>query len=141
MTVAREAAGEQDAQSVVGEVAEPATGTLDLFDQEVGRLDRAVGRARRVVGEDLPAPASQRFGEASQFLARLGCAAPRDGVVERDGGSFGVVGEVDVSDLLLGDPGVLHLAARVAVAQRRPEPLPARFVDAFSAEEEQLARP
>lgn len=48
--------GEQDSEAVVGEVAEPAAGSLDLFDGDVGGFDLAVARARVMVGEDLVAP-------------------------------------------------------------------------------------
>ena len=60
-----DAAGEQDPEPVVGEVAEPAAGTLDLLDQEVRRFDGTVARSSRVVIEDLGSPSSQRLREAT----------------------------------------------------------------------------
>ena len=56
--LACEAAGEQDPESVVGEVAEPAAGALDLLDQEVRGFDGTVAHAGRVMVQDLNAPPS-----------------------------------------------------------------------------------
>ena len=52
------AAGEEDAEAVVVEVPEAAAGALDLLDEQVGRLNRAVRGAGVVVGEDLGPPAN-----------------------------------------------------------------------------------
>jgi hypothetical protein len=74
------AAGEQDAEPVVVDVAEPAAGALDLLDQEVGGFDRSVRCAGAVVVQDLGAPAAQRLEEPCELRPGLGVGAPGDGV-------------------------------------------------------------
>ena len=69
MSLSRAAGGEQDAEAVVGQVAEASPGALDLFDGEVGGFDAAVGGAGGVVGEDLGVPSGEGLGEGSQLTA------------------------------------------------------------------------
>ena len=137
--VACEAAGEQDPEPVVGEVAEPAAGSLDLFDHEVGGFDGTVRRAGRVMVEDLGPPPSESLGEATEFGSGFGSGAPGDRIVERVLGDGRVVGEIYVADFLFRDPTVLEFTGRVAVAQRSPDPFPSGLVDAFRAEQEEFA--
>src|SRR5690606_36974955 len=108
------AAGEEDAEPVVGEVAVAAAGALDLLDEQVRGLDGAVAGAGVVVGDDLGPPPSQGLGETSQFGAGFGLGAPGDGVVDPFSGEVGVVGGVDRTDLLLGDPAVPNFVVGVA---------------------------
>src|SRR5690606_6404390 len=133
------AAGEEDAEPVVGEVAVAAAGALDLLDEQVRRFDGAVAGAGVVVGDDLGPPPSQGLGETSQFGAGFGLGAPGDGVVDPFSGEVGVVGGVDRTVLLLGDTAVPNFVVGVAGVEGGVEALPAGFVDAFGAEEQQLA--
>ena len=50
-----------------------------------------------------------------------------------------VVGQVDVADLLLGDPAVAHLVVGVTGVEGGVDACPAGFVDPLGAEEQQLA--
>lgn len=59
------AVGEEDAEPVVGGVAEASSGALHGLDEQARRFDRAVRRAGPVVGEELGAPAPQRLRERS----------------------------------------------------------------------------
>jgi hypothetical protein len=135
------AAGEQDTEPVVGQAAEASPGTLDLIDGDVGGFDTAVGGSGGVVGEDLGPPAGEGLGEGAQLRARHRIGAPGDRSIERCLGGVVVIGEEDVTDVLLGHPGVLNLAVEVAVAQRGVEAFPAGFVEAFGGHQQQLAMP
>ena len=104
-----EAAGQQDAEPVVGEVAEPAAGSLDLLDQQVRGFDGTVGCAGRVMVQDLGAPPPQRLRESAEFRSGFGRGAPCDRIVERDLRDDRIVGEIDVADFLFRDPTVLKV--------------------------------
>ena len=101
MRFACEAAGEQDAEPVVGQVAKAAAGSFDLFDHEVGGFDGSVGCAGGVMVEDLGPPPSECLGEATEFGSGFGSGAPGDRIVERVLGDGRVVGEIHVADFLL----------------------------------------
>lgn len=95
------AASEEDAEQVVGEVAEPAARALDLLDQQVRCFDRTVARSGGVARQDLGPPTAQPLDRAAQFGPGLCGVAPGDGVVEPVGGEVGILGQIDVADLLL----------------------------------------
>jgi hypothetical protein len=64
---------------------------------------------------------------------------PGDGVVEAAGGLGDVVGEVHVTDLLLAGPCAAERVGGVAGGEGGAQSRPAGVVDAFGAEEQQLA--
>lgn len=139
MSLPGEACGEQDPEPVVVEVPEPAAGSLDSLDGEVRGFDGTVARAGGVVGEDLVTPAAERLRETAQLGAGLHSGAPSDRIVEQRGGVVGVVGEIDVADLLLRDPRVADLVARITRVERRVDARPAGRIDSFRAEEQEPA--
>jgi len=60
--------GEQDPEPVVGERPKASPDTLDLLDDRIEALGRAVRRACGVPGQDLAAPSFQGAGHASHLL-------------------------------------------------------------------------
>src|SRR3546814_9026549 len=75
-------------------VPEATPGSLDLLDEKVRGLDRAVRGSGAVVVQDLAAPAAQGLEEPGELGPGVGIGAPGDGVIERLGGLGEVVGEV-----------------------------------------------
>ena len=67
-----------------------------------------------MVGEDLGAPVLQRVAERDD-LGHLVTKAAGDHAVEEDRGLGRVLGEIDVTEVLLGEPGPLEQLPR-----RRP---------------------
>ena len=59
---------EQEAESVVVEVAEAVADSFDLFDHQVGAFGGGVGEPGGVVGEDLGLPGPDGFGEAGELV-------------------------------------------------------------------------
>ncbi len=94
-----------------------------------------------MVGKDLVAPTPQGLREGAQLGPGGRVAAPGDRPIERSLGLGGVVGDVDVAHVLLGNPGVLQLPVEVAVTQRLMESFPALFVEVLGAHQQQLADP
>ena len=106
---------EQHTKSVVLKAGEAATGPLDLLHAEVEPLGRAVRGTRSVVVQDLLAPALERVAKGADLIDRVG-ATSGDGLVEENGGVDDVVGEVDVTDGLLGQPRPEQLVVGVTDA-------------------------
>jgi len=93
-----------------------------------------------VVGEDLGAPAPDGLGEGGKFGSGRGAVvAPVQQLVDDSGGFGGVVGPVDVTDLLLRGPGIRDGVVRVSGGERVVESLPGLLVEAFRTEQQELA--
>jgi hypothetical protein len=87
--------------------------------------------------QDLPPPALQGVAEGDDLLDVVGPAAD-DGLVEKDGGLLRVVGEIDVTDRLLGQPGTEQLVVRVTEAQSEQQAVVSSLVEPFSPFEDSL---
>ena len=86
-----------------------------------------------MVGEDLVAPTPQGLREYPQLGSGGRVAAPVDRPLERCLGFGRGVGEVDVADVLFGDPGVSDAAVGVAVAWRLVEAFPSVLVEVLGS--------
>src|SRR3546814_2600860 len=71
--------GEEDPEPVVLHVPEATPGSLDLLDEKVRGLDRAVRGSGAVVVQDLAAPAAQGLEEPGELGPGVGIGAPGDG--------------------------------------------------------------
>ncbi len=92
-----------------------------------------------MVSEDRRPPPAQRLGQGPQLGPGLRCGAPGDRLVEPLSGLIDVVGEVYVSDHLLSAVGSGDRVVGVPGVEGGVEPRPAGLVDAFGADEEELA--
>ena len=131
---------EQHPQAVVLKAGEASSSPLDLLHAEVEALGRTVGCTGPVMVQDLLAPALQGVTEGDDLLDVVRSATD-DGLVEEDGGLLRVVGEIDVTDRLLGQPGTEQLVVRVTEAQSEQQAVVSSLVEPFSPFEEQLADP
>lgn len=100
------------------EAAEAVTAALDLLDAEVEAFGGPVRRSGGVVGEDLRPPPLQCLAEADD-LRHVIREAAGDRLVEHGAGVGPRLGQVDVADVLLGEPGAEHLVVRVTDAQAK----------------------
>src|SRR3546814_8544308 len=114
-------------------VPEATPGSLDLLDEKVRGLDRAVRGSCAVVVQDLAAPAAQGLEEPGELGPGVGIGAPGDGVIERFGGLREVVGEVHVPDLLLAGPGGRQRVVGVTGGEGGVDPFPAPGVESFGS--------
>lgn len=94
------------------EAAEAVAGAFDLLDAEVEAFGGAVAGAGVVVGQDLGSPRLEGGAEGVDLVDLVGAAAG-DRLVQEGGGGGGVVGEVEVPDGFLGQPGAEDLVVWV----------------------------
>jgi hypothetical protein len=95
----------QQAQSVVGEVAEAMADALDLLDEQVHGLGRAVGAAAGgVEGQDFGLPRPDGTGKTRQ-LHHSDAVRPAVEALQRGLGMGQVAGGVDSAQQLLALPG------------------------------------
>ena len=105
MTVPGDAAVQEQAEPVVGEVAEPEADCLDPLDQQVDRLGGSVGGASGgEVGEQLRFPCGDGAAEPLELGYAVSGAGPVE-AFEPAAGAVEVGGAVDVAQLLTGDLG------------------------------------
>jgi len=119
-----DAAVQQQPEAVVVEVAEAVAGSLDLLDQQVHHLGRAVGDAAVVeVGEQLVAPGVDSHGEAVQ-LRDIGVGAMHPPPVQPPPSLVAGLGAVEQPQVLGGDPGGSDLSVDVADVEPGQQPVP-----------------
>ncbi len=129
-------AGEEDAEPVVGEVAEPVCQAPGLFDDEVDRFGAAVGHpAGGEVGQDLGVPLLQGAAEPGDLGDGAGVQAVEEVLGERAAGRRGG-GVVDGADALVDLPCEVDLAVRVADGQPPFETLALPVGEVFVAGEQ-----
>lgn len=91
-----------------------------------------------MVVQDLLAPALERVAEGPDLIDRVG-ATSGDGLVEENGGVDDVVGEVHVTDGLLGQPRPEQFVVGVTDAESEQQPVLSSFVESLGALQEQLS--
>src|SRR5690606_37467595 len=136
-----DAAGEEQPEPVVVEVAEAVAGSAGVLDEQVHGLGGAVaGAVGGVEGEKLVGPAVDGRGEPDQ-LGHIGLRAPLE---ERDQASAGVV-DVDSAEHgpqeLLGQQGGADLAPAVTSVEATLQSSPAPVVEVLAGHEQQPADP
>lgn len=128
-----DAAGEEEPEPVVVEVAEAVAGSAGVLDEQVHGLGGAVaGAVGGVEGEELVGPAVDGRGEPDQ-LGHIGLRAPLE---ERDQASAGVV-DVDSAEHgpqeLLGQPTSPQRSPASRPRCSRAQPRSSRFSPATSS--------
>ena len=99
---------EEDAESVVVEIAEPVAASFDLFDGQVQSFGGAVGGAGAVVVEDLGLPSVEGPPKAFDLWYPV-VSASDDGLVQQQTRVVWVVSEVDISYRFFGEPRAHHV--------------------------------
>ncbi len=92
---------EQEAESVVVEVAEAVADSFDLLDHQVGAFGGGVGEAGGVVGEDLGLPGPNGLSQAGE-LVDVGLVAVAVEPIEPASGQFGRGGSVGLAKQFFG---------------------------------------
>src|SRR5271167_27565 len=131
---------QQDSKSVVLEAGEAPTGPLDLLHAEVLALGRAVRCTSPVVVQDLLPPPMQGVAEGADLLDVVG-PATGDGLVEQHGGVFWIVGEIDVTDRLLGQPRTEQLVVGITQPQPEQQAVVSSLVEPFGPLQQELSDP
>lgn len=131
---------QQQAQPVVLEVAEAVTDSLDLLDQQVHRLGRAVGHPAGVeVGEQLIPPGVDGAGQAAQ-LGDLGIGATDEPVQQPLLGPVAAGLGEEQPQILGGDPGPADLfVVGVPGVQAGQQPFPGPVAEVVRAAAQQPA--
>src|SRR5688572_24134457 len=104
------------------------TTTLDLLDGEVETLRGSVAGAGAVVGDDLAPPRRQGLSQRVDLLDVVSRAAG-DGLVDKHSGLAGIIGQIQVSNRLLGQPGTEYLVVGIADAKPEQHPVVAPLVE------------
>src|SRR6266567_2306667 len=139
MTLPPDATVKQQAQPVVAEVAEAVPDPLDLLDQQVHGLGRAVGAAAGgVEGEDFSLPRPDGTGKARQ-LRHPDVVRPAVEAPQRGPGVGQVAGGVDSAQQLLALPGDRYLAGRIPGGQPSPQPHPSPAGELLCGGQQRLA--
>ena len=134
-----DAAGEEkNSEPVVLEVAEAMATAFDLLHAEVLALGGPVAGPGAVVVQDLRPPTVERPTQRSDLGYRI-FAAAGDRLVEKRRRVLHVIGQVEVSNRLLGQPGTNHLVIGIAETQAQQQALMASLAEAFGTHREQLA--
>lgn len=87
----------EHAQAVVLESLEAVAAALDSLHAQVQALSRTIRSTGVVVGQDLGPPRFQGVAERGDLLHFVADAAG-DGLVQKNGGGFGVASEIHVSN-------------------------------------------
>jgi hypothetical protein len=120
--VPADAAVQQQAEPVIGEVSEPEPGAFNALDEQVHRFGRAVGSpASAEVGEQLVLPGGDGAPEPFEFGYAWGCAGLVEGVQPAPS-PIQVRGGVEVPRLLAGNVGGGDLTARVTGIEAGEQP-------------------
>jgi len=111
---------------------------LDLLDKQVHGLGRTVRRTRQVVSEDLGAPSLQGVAERDD-LVDLICETAYDHPVQQHCGLAWIIGEIDVAQVLLGEPSSEHLVVGIAETKPKGHAVDASLVQSLRAGEQHAA--
>ena len=90
--------------------------------------------------QDLGGPALEGVAEGAD-LGHIVALASDDGLAQQGAGFADALGQVDVTDRLLGQPSPEQLVFGIAAAKPQEHALVAAFVEAFGAREQELSDP
>lgn len=127
-------------EPVVLEGCEASARTLDLLHTEVLALGWAVRGTGPVMVQDLFSPSLQGVTEGADLIDVIG-PTTGDGLLEQHGGFLRIIGEIDVTDRLFGQPGTEELVVRITDAQSEQQTVLSSLVEPFGPFEQELPDP